>query len=66
MSCAVKWSSLRRADLSSRGVIASVMCLSVIVKPHRGGLGPLGLSSHVKKEVVRNLVTADHDLATHL
>ena len=48
--CAVKWSSLRRADLSSRGILASVMCLSAIMKPHRGGIDPLGLSSHGKKE----------------
>jgi hypothetical protein len=42
------------------------MCLSVIAKPRRGGLGPLGLSSHGKKEVVRNLVTVDRDLTTRL
>ena len=31
---------MRRADHSSRGVLPSVVCLSVIDKPHRGGLGP--------------------------
>jgi hypothetical protein len=41
--------SLRRADHSSRGVLPSVVCLSVISKSQRGGgLGPLGLSSHKK------------------
>jgi hypothetical protein len=30
---------LRRADHSSRGVLASVMCLSMIEKPQTGGLG---------------------------
>jgi len=29
----VRYRSLRRFDHSSRGVLASVMCLSVIVKP---------------------------------
>ena len=36
---------------SSRGVLLSVVCLSMIVKPHRGGLDPLGLSRHEKIEV---------------
>jgi hypothetical protein len=35
---------LRRAGHSSRGVLPSVVCLSVISKPHQwGGLDPLGL-----------------------
>jgi hypothetical protein len=35
--------SLRRADHSPRGVLPSVVCLSVIVKPRKcGGPGPLG------------------------
>ena len=35
--------SLRRADHSSRGVLPSVVCLSVIVRPRwRGAPGPLG------------------------
>ena len=42
--CVVRWyRSLRRADPSSRGVIPSVVCLSMIVKPRQwGGLGTLG------------------------
>jgi hypothetical protein len=31
--CCVFWRSLRRADHSSRGVLPSVVCLSVIVNP---------------------------------
>jgi hypothetical protein len=42
--CLVKYRVLRRADHSSRGVLPSVACISVINKPHRGGLGQLGLS----------------------
>jgi len=38
------------ADHSSRGVLPSVVCLSVIAELHRGGLGPLELSRHEKKE----------------
>jgi len=34
--------SLRRADHSPRGVLLSVVCLSVVEEPHTGGLGPLG------------------------
>jgi hypothetical protein len=37
--------SLRRADRLSRGVIPSVMCLSVKEEPHRGWLGTLDLSN---------------------
>ena len=33
---------LRQADHSSRGVLPSVVCLSVIVNPRQRGLGPLG------------------------
>ena len=45
--CAVRYRPLRRADPSSRGVLPSVVCLSVIVKPWQGwGLGQLELSSH--------------------
>jgi hypothetical protein len=37
-SCVAKWMSLHRAHHSSRGVLPSVVCLSVIVKPqHLGG-----------------------------
>jgi hypothetical protein len=42
---------VRRADHSSRGVLPSVVCLSVIVKPRqRGGPGPLGAVAPWKKE----------------
>ena len=45
--CVVRYRPLRRADPSSRGVLPSVVCLSVIVKPWQGwGLGQLELSSH--------------------
>ena len=37
--CIVRWRSLRRADHPSRGVLPSVACLSVIVKPRQWG-GP--------------------------
>jgi len=42
--------SLRRADDSWRGVLPSVVCLNVIVKPqYQGQPGPLGLLRHGKK-----------------
>jgi hypothetical protein len=49
--CAVRERSLRRADHSSRGVLPSVVYLSVIVKPwQRWCPGPLGgLLHHGKK-----------------
>jgi hypothetical protein len=47
--CFVRFRSLRRADLSSRGILPSVMCLSVIEEPHSGGLRPLGLLSREKE-----------------
>jgi hypothetical protein len=41
--CFVRYRSLLRADHSSRGVLPTVVCLSVTVKPgHWGGLGLLG------------------------
>jgi hypothetical protein len=44
--CVVRYRALRRVDQSSRGVLPSVVCLSVISKPQQwGGLSPLGLSS---------------------
>jgi hypothetical protein len=46
---------LRRADHSSRGVLLSVVCLSVTEEPYRGGLGRIGLSSHEKKVSVYDL-----------
>jgi hypothetical protein len=33
---------MRRSDHWSRGVLPSVVCLSVIVKPEGGDIGPLG------------------------
>jgi hypothetical protein len=44
--CVVRQTSVRRADDLSRGVLPSVVCLSVIEETHRGGLGPLWMSSH--------------------
>ena len=35
--------------MSSRGVLLSVACLNVIVDSHSGGLGPLGLSNHMRR-----------------
>jgi hypothetical protein len=46
--CVVRYRSLRRADHWSRGVIPSVVCLSVIAESERGGPGTLVLSSHKK------------------
>ena len=41
--CVVGYRSLRRADHSSKGVLPSVVCLSVTANPrYRGVLGPLG------------------------
>jgi hypothetical protein len=41
----------RRADHSSRGVLPSVVCLSVIVKPRSGGgPGPLGAVAPLERE----------------
>jgi len=50
--CVVRYRSLWRTDNSSRGVLPSVACLSVIVERHTGGLDTLGLSSHEKKGMV--------------
>ena len=36
VSCVVRQRSMRRGDHSSRGVLPSVVCLSVIVKPSKG------------------------------
>ena len=48
--CVVRDRSVRRADHSSRGVLHSVVCLSVILKPQqREGLGPLGVLSPKSK-----------------
>jgi hypothetical protein len=44
----VRCKSLRRAYRSSRGNLPSIMCMSAIENPQRGGAGSLGLSSHKK------------------
>jgi len=48
MLCVVRYKFLRRDDRSFVGVIPIVVVLSVISKPQREGLGPLGLPSHEK------------------
>jgi len=40
----------RRADHPSKGVLQSVVCVSVIEESHRVGLGSLGLLGHEKKK----------------
>ena len=48
----VRHLSLRRVDLSSRGILPSVLCLSVIVKPRQwGGPGPVRSSAPLKKKI---------------
>jgi len=50
---------VRRADHSSRGVLPSVVCLSVIMNPRQlGGLGPLEAVAprQKKKHVFTNVV----------
>jgi hypothetical protein len=52
---------MRRADHSSRGVLPSVMCLSVIVKLRKcGGPGPLGGGSVAPKsnKIYGNIVSS--------
>jgi len=50
--CFVKQRSLRRAYDSSRGVLPSAGCLSVIVKPHKGRTWTgLGSKRHRKKNL---------------
>jgi hypothetical protein len=56
--CVVKYRSLRRADHSSKGVLLSVVCLSVIHKPHRGGLGPTRAVEAWKKSPKTNQKSA--------
>jgi hypothetical protein len=46
----VWYRSLRRADLSLRGVLPIEVCLIVIEELHREGVGPLGLLSQEKKK----------------
>jgi hypothetical protein len=51
--CLVGQRSLRPTDCSTRGVVRSVVCLSVISKPRqRGDLGPRILSSYGKKSSI--------------
>ena len=46
-----KYRSLRQADHSTRGVLPSVVCLSVIEETQRGGLGPTGMLTQKKKRM---------------
>jgi hypothetical protein len=50
----VRQLSIRHSDPSHRGVLLIVVCVNVIEKPYRGGLGPLGLSSHDETGLVNN------------
>ena len=53
--------SLRRADHSSRGVLPTVVCLSVIVKPQpRGGPGLITSCRPIKKDRVLSLRQQAH------
>jgi hypothetical protein len=53
MLCVVRDTSLRRADRSSRGVLPSVVCLSVIVKPQQWrGPGPLATLASWKERSI--------------
>jgi hypothetical protein len=49
--CVLSGRGLCRVDRLSRGVLPSVVCLSVITEPHRRGPGLLGLSSHENKDM---------------
>jgi len=44
--------SVLRADHSSRRVLPSVVCLSAIDEPHRGGLGPIEVVEPLEKNYV--------------
>ena len=58
--CVVRWRSLRRADHLSRGVLPTVVCLSVIVRPRNwGNPGPLGAVVNLKKKK-QTLLFYDH------
>ena len=49
--------SLQRADHSSRGLLLTVVCLSVIVEPEKlGGLGPSRAVESRQKEIHYNKV----------
>jgi len=60
-----KWMSLQRIDASSRGVLPSVVCLSLISKPRQGGsLDPIWPPSHDKKH--RTSLNINSNLQTTL
>jgi hypothetical protein len=48
--------SLLRADHSSRGFLPSVVRLSAIEEPHRGGLGPLEVVEPLEKNDVGRFI----------
>jgi hypothetical protein len=51
--CVVRQLCLWRADHSSRGVLPSLVCLSLILKPRQwGGVAPLGPSSQRRKKTL--------------
>jgi hypothetical protein len=55
--CVVRHRSLRRADHSYRGVLPSVACLNVIVKPRQwGGPGPVGSVVPWRKSLLTSTV----------
>ena len=64
--CVVKYSSLRRTDRASTGVLPSVVCLSIISKPQQWRyVDPLQLSSHEKKRTRSNELYAVVDHMKH-
>ena len=48
--CVAKYRCPWRADHSSRGVLLSVVCLSMIEEPHRAGLGRKGAAEPRKRK----------------
>ena len=51
--CVLPGRGLCHVPITRPGFLPSVVCTSVIEEPHRGGLGPLGLSSLKKIECSR-------------
>jgi len=52
--CVVRYRSLYRADQSSTGVLQSVVCLNVVVKPrYEEALAQWGLLRHGNKHMLR-------------
>jgi hypothetical protein len=45
----IRWRALWRANHSSRGALANVVCLRVTEEPRVGGLGPLGVTNRENK-----------------